>query len=355
MLVFLKSSLMKTKFCLLAVGLFLTCDISKISNSQVDMKPVNFSISNLDTRSINKKQIQHYQPKYSIKYTENSSLSINQVNIQNLKTTSQETDKKIFQQIIQNAINHDLSSNSIGEIIQVVAESFLDAKYKAGLLDRYNQETLVISLKEFDCLLFVETVLAISRSIALQKYSYQAFEKNIIDQRYWNGNLNGYCSRLHYFSEWIYDNQKRKNIEDISIALGGVSQKKKLDFMSRNRSSYPRLIKDDTNYQCIVEMEANLANQGIPTNYIPKKEIKNIYKQLKSGDIIGVTTNIAGLDVTHTGLVYYSSDNIVSLIHASPIGKVTIAPDLHNYVNRIQNSTGILVARPIDPRNRELN
>ena len=65
-----------------------------------------------------------------------------------------------------------------------------------------------------------------------------------------------------------------------------------------------------------------------------------------------MTTNISGLDVTHTGLVYDSADGKVGFIHASPIGKVTIARDLQNYVARVSKSTGIVVLRPIDPRNQ---
>lgn len=347
---------MKTKFIFPAVTLFLTFGIVYLSNSQAEIKKSYYNKSNFDNHFINNKQIQQDKPEALVRDSEKNTVSKDIVKIQNLPTVPQESEEqKIFQQTFQNIINRNLSNKSIGEIIQAVAESFLGAKYTAGLLDRYNQETLVISLREFDCLLFVETVLALSRNIALQEYDYQTFEQHIVDQRYWNGFLNVYCSRLHYFSAWIYDNQKRQNLEDISSSLGGISQKKKLDFMSKHRNLYPHLINNNTNYQCIVEMESNLTKQNIPTNYISKQNIKNIYKQLLPGDIIGVTTNIAGLDVTHTGLAYYSSDGIVGLIHASPIGKVTIARDLHNYVEKVPNSTGILVARPIDPRTKNLN
>lgn len=347
---------MKTKFIFPTMLLLLTFGIVYLSNSQAEINQSNHNVSNFENISINNKQIQQYQSEALINSTKNNTVSKDRVNIKNLLVAPQESDEqKIFQQTIQNAINLNVSSKSIGEIMQAVAESFLSAKYKVGLLDRYNQETLVISLKEFDCLLFVETVLALSRNIALQEYNYQVFEQHIVDQRYWNGSLNGYCSRLHYFSEWIYDNQKRQNLEDISIFLGGIPQTKKLDFMSKHRNLYPRLINNDANYKCIVEMESNLTNQSIPTNYVSKKEIRNIYQQLQPGDIIGVTTNISGLDVTHTGLAYYSSDGIVGLIHASPIGQVTIAHDLQNYVEKVANSTGILVARPIDPRTKKIN
>ena len=44
----------------------------------------------------------------------------------------------------------------MGNIVQTVAEQFLGAEYRAGLLDKSPYETLVISLTQFDCLLFVE-------------------------------------------------------------------------------------------------------------------------------------------------------------------------------------------------------
>lgn len=331
---------MKTKLILSTLSLLLTFNLVCPYGSEATSKELDFNISNPSDR-------QNWNAK------RDRIISQKEVEQNIPKTAPKTNDEIIFDKIISNLSKNNISSQSLGNIMQKVAENFLGARYKAGLLDRFNQETLVISLTEFDCLLFIETVLALSRNIALQEYDYQAFANNIVNQRYWNGNLNGYCSRLHYFSEWIYNNQKRNNIEDISMNLGGISQNKKLDFMSKHRSSYPRLINDDANYQCIVSMEENLTIQAVPTNYIPKQKIKNIYQQLQPGDIIGVTTNIAGLDVTHTGLVYDSADGKVGFIHASPIGKVTIDRDLQNYVERVPKSTGIVVVRPIDPRNQD--
>ncbi|NET51572.1 MAG: DUF1460 domain-containing protein, partial [Merismopedia sp. SIO2A8] len=84
------------------------------------------------------------------------------------------------------AIARHLYQLSMGEIIQAIAEEFLGKAYKAGLLDKSTQETLTISLTEFDCVLFVETVLAIARNLALQDYSYQTFTNHIRNQRYLN-------------------------------------------------------------------------------------------------------------------------------------------------------------------------
>jgi hypothetical protein len=253
-----------------------------------------------------------------------------------------------FNQVIEYAKNQKLSSRSMSEIIQAIAEQFLGTKYKANLLDRSNQEKLVVSFEQLDCVLFVETVLAIARGVAVEDYSYQTFVNNLQNQRYRQGNLQGYCSRLHYFSDWILDNQNRENVENISLNLGGVSQNKNLNFMSKNRHRYPLMVNNDANYQCIVNMESNLT--GVTVNYIPTNRINRAYSQLQPGDIIAVATNIPGLDFTHTGLVYRHQNGRIGFIHASPAGTVTTARDLQRYVRNVKNSMGIVVVRAIDPR-----
>uniref|UniRef100_A0ACD5GRR4 N-acetylmuramoyl-L-alanine amidase-like domain-containing protein n=2 Tax=Desertifilum TaxID=1185872 RepID=A0ACD5GRR4_9CYAN len=118
--------------------------------------------------------------------------------------------------------------------------------------------------------------------------------------------------------------------------------------MSQHRSSYPQLVDNSANYRCIQAMEASIAHQKI--NYIPQDQIRQRYPQLQPGDIIAVATDIPGLDVTHTGLVYRHPNGNIGLIHASPVGEVTIAEDLQNYISNVESAIGILVARPLDPR-----
>ena len=252
-----------------------------------------------------------------------------------------------FQQIIQNAAAQQLHHKSMPDIIVAIANQFLGTPYQAGLLDKSQAETLVITLDKFDCVLFIETVLAMARGVAVEDYSYETFRDRIIDQRYQNGQLNGYCSRLHYLSGWIDDNQKRGTVTNITEKLGGVPLNKQLNYMSTHRKSYPQLVDNDGNYQCIREMEAQLERLAI--NYIPTNRIAQIYARLQPGDIIGVATDIPGLDVTHTGLVYRQTDGNIGLIHASPGGTVRIARDLQQYVGNVKHAIGIIVTRPIAP------
>ena len=119
--------------------------------------------------------------------------------------------------------------------------------------------------------------------------------------------------------------------------------------MSKNRPLYPQL-KTQSNYDCLQQVERQL--ESLSLTHIPTAKIKDIYPQLQAGDIIGVVTNIAGLDTTHTGLVYRFADGKIGLIHASPAGQVTIAKDLEKYITKVDKAIGIFVVRSLDPRNQ---
>lgn len=261
------------------------------------------------------------------------------------------SDSDRFRQVMQAGIDQSLHQRPMGEIVQTIAEQFLGSPYVANLLDRTPQETLVVNLMQFDCVLFVETVLALSRGIAVQDYSYQAFTDRLQEQRYRQGKLDGYCSRLHYFSEWVVDNEARQIVQNLTAELGGTSFNKLLNFMSQHRTHYPRLSADNTVYQCIQAMEARL--NPLKVNFIASENIRQTYPQLQSGDIVAIATHVPGLDVTHTGLVYRHPDGRLGLIHAVPSGAVKISPDLDSYVQQVEDQVGILVARPLDPRSQQ--
>ncbi|BAP18057.1 N-acetylmuramoyl-L-alanine amidase-like domain-containing protein [cyanobacterium endosymbiont of Epithemia turgida] len=253
-----------------------------------------------------------------------------------------------FKSIVNSVNNHDLSKLSIGKIMQKVAKQFLGSTYEAGLLEKFEKEQLFVSFKKFDCVLFVETVLAITRNITINDREYRNFTKHLQEQRYINGFIDGYCSRLHYFSDWINDNQKRGSVKNITTELGGIKFDKKIYFMSQNKILYPKLVTNQNNYKCIVEREKKI--NKIVLTYIPNYKVKQIYSKLKPGDIISVATNIDGLDVTHTGLIYKTIEGNIGFIHASPAGQITLAKDLQNYVINVKNSIGIIVTRPVDIR-----
>ncbi len=246
-------------------------------------------------------------------------------------------------QIQRFATQQHLQARSLSEMVQVLSQQFLGVAYGAGLLDQSPTEQLFVSLRQFDCVLFVETVLALARSVRGQTLTPDMLAQQIEVQRYRNGQMTDYCSRLHYFSDWIADNERRSLVQNLTADLGGVPLTQPLNFMTTHRSRYRQLQQDDVAFRCMEQVEARLAQE--PRFYIPTPRIRSIYGQLQGGDIVAIATQVPGLDVTHTGFVERRGA-AVGLIHASPAGAVTRAVDLQTYVGRVPDAIGIILARP---------
>ena len=164
--------------------------------------------------------------------------------------------------------------------------------------------------------------------------------------RYRGGKRHGYATRLHYFSEWISDGEKRGLVKDLGEELGGVRDPRPLRFMTEHRSSYPALA-DDKVFAAIGEMERRLDSS--PRWMIPTEKIPDVQDRLHSGDVIAFATAIPGLDVTHAAFAYRGTDGVLRVLHA-PLsgGSVEITRStLPEYVAKIRRATGILVARPL--------
>ncbi|HLA63171.1 MAG TPA: N-acetylmuramoyl-L-alanine amidase-like domain-containing protein [Rhodothermales bacterium] len=253
-----------------------------------------------------------------------------------------------FRRIMRFAADSGLAERPYGEIISAVGRQLLRRPYVAGMLDMTEDERLITDLTAFDCVLYVENVLALARGIALGDTTYAGYVANVERLRYRGGEMDGYCSRLHYFTDWIEDNERRGNVRDVTQEAGGVAYDKTVNFMSTHRASYPRLVASDEVYACIQNTESDLRDHDL--YYIPEDDIAAAYDELQPGDIIATATNIGGLDVTHTGFVYRTESGGTAFLNASTSGEVKITPDLATYVQGVRAQTGIIVARPVDPR-----
>jgi hypothetical protein len=87
--------------------------------------------------------------------------------------------------------------------------------------------------------------------------------------------------------------------------------------------------------------------------YVPKDRVIDAQSFLMTGDIVGITTSVDGLDCAHTGLCYRDESGRVRLLHASTTAReVTLDDELVAYVARVPTHTGIIVARPLEPTRR---
>lgn len=239
-----------------------------------------------------------------------------------------------------------LPSDTISPMIRF-GEKFCDTPYIASTLEKSTDEHLIINFREMDCTTFVENTLALARTYSEKKTGFSDFTHHLQFLRYQNGRIEGYPSRLHYFSDWITDNSRKGIVKEITPALQAVRIAKKYDYMSRNSNKYPALRQNPSAIKKIKEKEMLLSRQSF--YYLPKDSLTETRLQkINNGDIIAITTDIKGLDIVHVGIAC-KKEGIVYLLHASQNkGKVILDPTpLTEYLKPHPRQTGIRVIRPL--------
>ena len=204
------------------------------------------------------------------------------------------------------------------------AKKMLGVPYVAGTLDGNEEEQLVVLVDSLDCTTFVETVLAFCIADKRGERDYEGFRKALTQIRYRDGILNGYTSRLHYFSDWIRNNEQMGFVKECTSETA-CSQPKELwlDFMTSHVDSYLPMKK---NPELVQEMAAYEKNwQGTVVSYIPKEKLNLSPEELKikDGDVLAMVTNIKGLDIVHVGFAFWREGKL-HLLHASSSAKKVI-------------------------------
>lgn len=241
-----------------------------------------------------------------------------------------------------------LLESDFGTTVVTVGKTFMGIPYVAKTLEIGETETLVVNLQGLDCTTFVENVMTFSLMLQNEQTGFSDFTKTLETIRYKDGKLDGYGSRLHYFTEWIRNNEQKGLITDITGDIGGVSIEKDIDFMGKHRDLYP-FLSDDENFEKILTTEKALATEAFC--YLPQDQIEANEHLIKTGDIIALATSINGLDVTHTGIATREANGRIHLLHASTGSmqvEITKKP-LAEYVQGVKKNIGILVARPMIP------
>lgn len=227
--------------------------------------------------------------------------------------------------------------------------------YRPGTLEQYlvdggsptGPEPLTLSLSQFDCVTVVESCLGVARVAARYgEPTWERFGTEIERMRYRDGKRTSYSSRLHYFSEWIRDGQRRGLCRDLGQELGGVDDTRPLRFMSEHAQAYPAM-KDPQVVEQITSMEEKL--DGQPRWVVPTDKIAGVADRIQSGDVLAFATGIPGLDVTHAAFAYRGGDAVLRVLHAPLSGGVVeiTRSTLPQYVQAIKRATGVLVARPL--------
>ena len=258
-------------------------------------------------------------------------------------------DVEICKSKFELAVSESLSTQPIGKVIVEIGKSFIGTDYEAHAIEKEGEEQLVINLTGLDCTTFLENVLVFARCIKKGKTSFEDYEKELTFIRYRNGIINKYPSRLHYFTDWIYNNVKKGVVKDVTKDIGGERLRLDLFFMSSHLEYY-RQLKENPEFVPIIKKQEEEINKR-EYYFIPQNKIADIDDEIEDGDLLAFTSSIPGLDVNHVGIAIRMDDNRIHVLHAPEPGtKVQISElNLSDYVNKLEKDTGIIVLKPLEP------
>ena len=231
------------------------------------------------------------------------------------------------------------------------ARKFLGTPYVAYTLEVNDKEQLVVNTRELDCTTLVENVTALTLCAHRHLYSYRDYLNALVSMRYRNGIINGYPSRIHYFTEWVIENGARRTVKEIQSPNPPFTavQKVKVNYMSTHPQSYKALKRYPAFVAEIRQMEQRLT--GRQFRFIPKAEVKDtpaMREAVKDGDIIAITCNKPGLDIAHLGFAVWRKDGL-HLLNASQLHKKVVEEPmtLYQYLQKHPSHTGIRIIRII--------
>ena len=222
--------------------------------------------------------------------------------------------------------------------------------YVAHTLEVNDTESLVVNLRQLDCTTLVENVCALVLTAREGRHDFRSFCRNLQQLRYRQGKLDGYPSRLHYFSDWVSDNEAMGLVKEVGVEGKGVSSKVQtlsISYMSTHPQAYKALRRHPEMVKEIAAQEKRLT--GRQYRYIPKtvKPDDQLLRQVISdGDILAITCSKPGLDIAHLGFAVWREDGL-HLLNASQIHKkVVVEPmTLWQYLAKHPSHTGIRVIR----------
>ncbi len=259
------------------------------------------------------------------------------------------TGKEKFNQLLRMAQKENWAALPIGVLMGKVGLALRGTPYVAATLELYDdREVCSINLLGLDCVTFFENALGFARMLKLGKSASEEMLQQITFTRYRGGKIGDYVSRLHYTADWFYDNERKGVVKIITKNLPGVQRfEPHVSFMSSHPEAYRQLRANPELVPRIAGLEREINGREI--YYVPKAKVKNVELQLRTGDILGITTSIAGIDCSHTGLCLRDKDGKLRFLHASSTkNEVTLDDELSAYLSRIDTHTGIMVARPLE-------
>lgn len=206
---------------------------------------------------------------------------------------------------------------SLDRRIDVFSRAFLGRPYKPNPLigSADSPEVFTASLDGFDCVTYIETVLALA--LASNARGFIEWLRKI---RYERG-LIQWKRRNHYMTGWIRNNTSDRIIKPISIAALPALRKQRL------LNTVPGLPPQRARMKCV-----------------PKLAMPRLAPHLQTGDLIFFVSIRNNLDVFHAGIIVRAGKTL-RMRHASRSQGGVVEQKLSEFL-KANRMAGMIVVRP---------
>ena len=207
--------------------------------------------------------------------------------------------------------------------MDVLSRHFLGYPYLADPLigSSDTREVFTASLDGFDCVTYIETILALARASNVDE-----FVECLRKIRYEQGRIE-WERRNHYMTQWIRNNVGEGLLKPVSMPA--------VPTHSRER---------------ILSVVPGLAEQRTHVKCVPKSAVPRAAEHLRTGDVICFVSTRKNLDVFHAGIIVRDGKRVL-MRHASRSRGFVVEQELSEFL-KANRMAGVIVVRPQVPSRR---
>jgi len=208
------------------------------------------------------------------------------------------------------------TNSNLSDRIRIISSQLMGFPYIVHPLtgSQSHPEIFVTRMDGFDCVTYVETVLALAESKNIDD-----FPERLREIRYEHGVVE-WRKRLHYTTEWSEYHVRRGDFLDLTVGEGTIERIKRLSYL------------------------AGLAPKTSHFRYFPTRLLPQVSHRMMDGDLIYFVSTRKGLDVFHVGLLI-KNGNHFHLRHAAHSRGAVVEQELYDFV-RANPMSGFIINRP---------
>jgi Protein of unknown function (DUF1460) len=218
---------------------------------------------------------------------------------------------------VEQLLSESKYERSAGRRIEVLSRHFVGYLYKPNPLlgSADTAEVFTAYLDGFDCVTYIETVVALARAS-----NADDFIKWLRKIRYEEGRIE-WERRNHYMTLWIRNNVRAGIIRPVSMPA--------VPMLSRER---------------VLNVVPGIAAQRTRVKCVSKTEVPRLERYLQSGDLIFFASTRKNLDTFHAGIIVRDGKRVL-MRHASRSQGLVVEQELSEFL-KANRMAGVIVERP---------